>query len=771
MSKLRFAIGAAAAGLLVTALAWRAFDERAPAPGPGAQVAPARNEATPQPSAAELEPAQALRAAPDHAKPARVTAESSAAPAPAEPPASGRLRARVRDGEGRPIEGVPVALFGLVDGRSLPAERVVTDGAGEARFELAFYDEKDQLPPAIVFSVGVQLPLDEPIGQELGTTLPEPGDSERVVELALTEAALAWLRPLRVQAVDPAGRPAVGLPLVFLSRHGASDDTDDLGLAVTEPPDGIASFDRGEQIEGLFFARYLQLNPSHEVALRGPFLPEPAVAVPAEPTDELLRLTLPPTGSVAVRALDAEGTPVRGGAIASLSWHPRGGGDRGGYLRQPIEDGEARFERVGLGLDLRVGASLDDGSVEAAAVDVAGPDAAGQVVAVEVPLGPALPVLVGRLVDEHGEPLAQQRFQLALYLRDPHPSNPEGGPRRIDYAFDGTDGEGRFRHPWAGKLPGEPAFFRVQEHYPRAGPPPGWIPRFADAPFPAAGSGGEWQLGDLELRDVPVVASGRVLDPGGAPVNQAWISARIPSGDSWRNFNFVSTTGSSRLASDAQGRFAIRAIDVPQALRLSASRSGLGTSPTLDVVPGAEGIELVLEPEEDTALTRGSVYGSLRIDPDVPLLEIEVALQGPRGRRDTLPLGGVFRIDKLHPGSYRLELSTADTELPLHTIDGLQVRAGERCTDPRLQGIDLRGRLRTLALRLQTAPGEPLQRGSVRLEIGAEGDWVRTTEEGRLRALVRAEDHTITVRVQGYEPLVVNWGPEEQHLLLTPSPD
>jgi hypothetical protein len=285
---------------------------------------------------------------------------------------------------------------------------------------------------------------------------------------------------------------------------------------------------------------------------------------------------------------------------------------------------------------------------------------------------------------------------------------------------------------------------------------------------PLDASGTELAAGDLVLRELPAIVAGRVVDARGAPVVQAWLEVRHPVGEgeaeTWYNLDVV---GSSRVSTDAEGRFAVRTLDPVRALRLGASRDGLGVAPEQVVAPGTLDVELVLEPEEDEALTRGEVRGSIRFDADIPLTEVEVYLRGAQGGRDTYPFGGAFRFSGVLPGPHSVTVRTAQTHFAVFTLEGVEVRAGETADDARLLGIDLRGRLRWLRLRLAGEDGEPLAEEYVSLRAGGEGGSVQTDAEGRIAALVRSADDTFEITaLDGSASAMVAWSAGEQPVRL-----
>ena len=135
-----------------------------------------------------------------------------------------------------------------------------------------------------------------------------------------------------------------------------------------------------------------------------------------------------------------------------------------------------------------------------------------------------------------------------------------------------TDADGRFTVPWPPSMKPQPVLRIEERSDPKRGAPPGWIPLFAEVAFPALSSENRFELGDVRLQPVPVVLAGRVVDAGGAPVNQAWLrigNTEDPDDASaWRNLKIP---GVSRASTDADGAFSIRSLECGTALRVQAT--------------------------------------------------------------------------------------------------------------------------------------------------------------------------------------------------------
>ena len=205
---------------------------------------------------------------------------------------------------------------------------------------------------------------------------------------------------------------------------------------------------------------------------------------------------------------------------------------------------------------------------------------------------------------------------------------------------------------------------------------------------------GRVDMSELVLAPGPLVGAGRVTDPDGAPVAGASIQVEVSAegDDTWWQ------TVQTESRSDADGRFEVRAIVSAARVRLRAV-AGERRSETHEVERGARGFELVVQ-------GLGAVVGSLRLDPDVPASAIVLRLTRrgadvPASNEYRALPDGTFRLAELLPGTYGFSAGAPNQEPEFEAEIGVQSGADTR--DPRLQDIDLRGRLHALRLTLSAA--------------------------------------------------------------------
>lgn len=515
---------------------------------------------------------------------------------------------------------------------------------------------------------------------------------------------------LLVLVVDESRSPVAGVPVVYRKLHGRSGD--DFAEAVTDE-DGIA------RLAHLQEQAMRPMNPEcdeHVVALGVATNPTVQAAFnPLAPPAEPIVLVLPATGSVEIAVLDAAGKPVTDGlqvvlqtaikfSRPSATPDPRlfVQGSQGSRTAQ-VQGGVARFERVGLGLDLEFGADFSrTGYLERRTGQ--GPQRTGELVQFELRRKEQDPVLSGRVVDEAGEPLREKALEAAVIL---------SGERALHQARFSlrTDSEGRFQVeiPDAGSKTGLTHLFLRDAT-------PGLI-KVAAGEFTAPLAPGTTDLGDLLLGG-PLLISGIAIDEEKLPCND--VEGRItlerlaaPTDQSIRGpFHYLP------WQSGEDGRFEVRGAYPAGRYRITGFLTGkkLWYCKAFDFEPG--GSEIVLEFHH----LRG-VYGRILVDDDVPAQEMSVTLVTPAS---TFPGGispnGEFSIHRAEGGVLDLVIRTHENGEVIWTLPRLVV-------DPALYQdvgeIDLRGKLVTTHVSVLGAPGNSDKSGGF-YALHESGHWVHT---------------------------------------------
>jgi hypothetical protein len=256
-------------------------------------------------------------------------------------------------------------------------------------------------------------------------------------------------------------------------------------------------------------------------------------------------------------------------------------------------------------------------------------------------------------------------------------------------------------------------------------------------------------LGDVYLVPPGVFVAGRVVDAAGSPVGGAALSLRKhkeEGGGIWENlWDFDQS-------SREDGTFDVRTPIEGTRFQISARKEGMRCLP-LEFTPGESSLVVVLT-------GTGSLSGSLRLDPGLPTDKIKVSA-APQGSssdehfmewdegRASIEDGGAFSLKNLLPGLYSVSVEVDGLAGALHTVEGLVVTGGSDSADPRLQGIDLRGRLHAMHFALVAPEGRSVHQGNY--QYGAAGEenlqqwgWFNASEFDVLSEQ-RAIDIDITV--------------------------
>jgi len=267
---------------------------------------------------------------------------------------------------------------------------------------------------------------------------------------------------------------------------------------------------------------------------------------------------------------------------------------------------------------------------------------------------------------------------------------------------------------------------------------------------------------DLALEPMPTLTAGRVVDPEGKVVSGAEV---IVVDDSRRN--------SPRGVTDDHGEFALRVPGEfgPPDQRLFA-RHGERLSPLVPVVVGAQDVVLVL------SSATGGLTGRVLLDPEVPPEHVTVqlyadelgSLQTGRGlfELDTeLSEDGTFTLVGRVPGRHRARILADSHELL--SIDDVEVRPGSPGHDPRLDPLDLRGKLHVRRVRLVPPEGQVVTSGSYLAYPSGEREGFYAPIDGsELRIISPYPSPTVEIRATGYRSVRLEELSEDRTVDLQP---
>jgi len=540
---------------------------------------------------------------------------------------------------------------------------------------------------------------------------------------------------IAVQVVGQDGRPVedAGVALECAlpgseSRDSVRARTDARGCATLRPPEQV-----------LRMAARFDAQLEFAVVADVPLLDAPRVDLGRTPRSaEPVVLRLPPFGSVEVAVHDADGAPTDAAIAVALFWRTPGSEepwDRIGTPRAHARGGRARLPIVPLGKELLLRSSGSPGRQAGPDVVVPGPRRDGEVVRAAVRLGAPRTFLVGRVVDERGEPVTRPVAMAVAFLPADAPADfvPERGT--LTWRRQEIDAEGRFRMAVTGSAAGPDRRPVLLADHAVEGSE---VVLAARAPLPhALPPGQDVDIGTLVLRpkaEERPLCSGRVVDGAGKPVDGARVSAGFWDRDGGR---WVALHRQP-VRTDRDGRFTVRTtIAPPEEFWVSATVRDLVPA-RLATHPGAGDLLLVLA-------RGGSLRARIAAPAGFPLHLLVGRIVDPQGRtREPDQFAGRFGADQLVPGTYEVVVCVADSRWEVTRVRGVEVRAGERASDARLGAIDVGGACRVLTLRLVDDARQPV--ADQRVRIGdASGDVSVPVQRGKVLAVVPATPSSFTV--------------------------
>lgn len=459
-------------------------------------------------------------------------------------------------------------------------------------------------------------------------------------------------------------------------------------------------------------------------------------------------LVVPATGSVVLELSLTPGEPVPDGTPVALDqvsdgWRALPRLLRGGVTLETMEEGEVRFPRVGLGLELEAALAIAPYQ-DPWEARVKGPTAPGEEVRHRLVLDARKHEYFGVVTEGAVRPLAETEVTVTY-----------SGPKRSGHQWrELSDGDGRLAFEllgMGGAPEGELRFEPVREGGTRVA---------VVLDMAALTGPGPHDLGRIHFDPEPLpVVSGHVLDPDGRPVADVWVSWTTEDEDALQH---------PAERTDADGRFTFYGeFGAAEAWLTANTRQRWRHEPQRITGPAGD-IELRLQASAEIA-------GRLIADESVDLGDLALGLwnleQGPprarvaHGWKDYgVNSDGSFQIAGLEPGDYALEIDFVMGGGKLVNFDRIEVRPGGP-QDPRLDPIDLRGHLRTIRVDVLDDQGTP-----VIADI-----WL-VPERGRSLALGRGPELVIDERAEGHLlglvgpglPAVARLGAADEYRLSSP---
>jgi hypothetical protein len=594
---------------------------------------------------------------------------------------------------------------------------------------------------------------------------------------------VAPLADLRVRVIDPGGSEVPGVPIWIAGDGGGVLLPSILGQPGTTGPDGQVELrgaslliDDGVPPGGLLVGVDLPLR--RPLSLR---------VARAELDGTPRTLVLPATGSVELVLVDEHGDVP---AIDAPSWVVLLRGPRRGSMTPEeqllqigpdtavkFQAGRAPIPFVELGEWIE--ADLDLGVRGRGCVQAAGPTVAGTAVRIDVPIRANANVVTvrGRVVDGDGKPIAERELSSSYVLVSGNCTS--GGS---DSARTHADGS-----------------FEIGVRGPEdSSPPPHWSSMKLVLSIVRPGGGFDFQhefeldgefarhggdLGTILLAPAPLLASGVVVDESGAPAEHVRIDLvqksgadpglGIPSNRS----DFDTTREQFAANSGADGSFAILGDPGRGIFGLAVEKDLYLPPPPIPIEPGATGLRIVVA-------RPAALLAHVLVDPGVPpnfvLGRIRVPLDGdashdveewrtPDERGDLL-----FKDLPARPAQVEIRVDCFGS--PQETIarfDSIPLTAGERTVDPRLQAIDLRGRVQVTHLVVVDPDGQPVRDVTVRAVLDASADGSRDEFKAQTQLELGVGDlvttgtpPSIEVEAAGFRPQRTPLNPPETRIKL-----
>ncbi|MCC6406982.1 MAG: hypothetical protein IT453_07440 [Planctomycetes bacterium] len=418
---------------------------------------------------------------------------------------------------------------------------------------------------------------------------------------------------------------------------------------------------------------------------------------PAEP----VRLVIADTGVVEAVTTDARGEPLPIAARLDV-WV-----DERAVSPMPFavalrdrqfattRDGRARFERIGLGLSLRVDAYFEGSSFTDRIVP--GPRVADEVVHVAVPLDEAHPIVRARLVATDGSAFANRRVRIGGV-------NPEGQRQEL---FDEcrTDADGRLRLCQSLKWSFPERLLEVDVDVVE----PGARVARARTTWPVAHEvrdivpRQEHDFGELVCVTDPFFCSGHVVDATEAPSDSAEVGARwraVGGETAWAAVTLANSRGEFELGVPAEiGEIEVTAV----------ARESNALAPFQTVTRGAKNVVLTLPAEIQSCTLRGHFVWPEGLGSS----DIQLAIDPADGRQRHWANwdegeNGPFEAYVAIAGRSALVVLFEDEEVA--RVEGIELRGGE-ITE--IAPIDLRERIHALRFEVVDERGAPLGDGTV----------------------------------------------------------
>lgn len=548
--------------------------------------------------------------------------------------------------------------------------------------------------------------------------------------------ASSFSRTLRIEVVDPRGHPAAHVALVAFEAR--LSDWDAAFFASTNQQ-GVATLTivRDEPFDSASLWRVA----TPLVACEPEFLEFSL----AGPLPEALRVMIAESAAIEVRTHASGGDRIDLPAMIALSVvakpdHPFGIANFSS-LSVDARAGRARFERIGVGLELEIDATSD--CADFAVRTVAGPRQPNETLAVALQTEAVFPLVRARLIAPPESALDETRIQA----------------RAAATFRDGSSDEWRFSERVHASSVGRVEFHLDSQFIARLGP---WIEYTARRPGHPRWTGrvsigaptrehgmlerDVYDVGDVTLHEAPYFVCGRVLDADGYGVDQSFVT-----------LSEVDTHGVERtcaqVRADDEGAFEIDTTCGADEHQIRAGREDHEPGPTRVVRRGASALELHLGAERGYGAVRGSLLLPTGANCDSLRLEFDpLNADSPRLGGYEISSACEFESNGNAPGDYAL-IVRFEREVLLRSA-AFTVVAG---ATTELEPIDLRKRVHALAVTVTNTAGDALPDAWVQvLEPDGSGGHHAESDANGLAILTTLQPrHDLVVMAAGYRTQLV----------------
>lgn len=266
---------------------------------------------------------------------------------------------------------------------------------------------------------------------------------------------------------------------------------------------------------------------------------------------------------------------------------------------------------------------------------------------------------------------------------------------------------------------------------------------------PEDGAAREQEAEDVDA-ELPLLLSGMVIEGRGVGVPDATVKLERHIADTGGfGMRMVEVQPLPRLTTrtDAEGRFEVRGVETGEVVVL-AEKQGYVLHEELEVTLPATRVTLVLEPGGAILVTAA---------PDARELtdQVYVEVRAPGVDHDVDRAVGSFRAGRalrehLVPGTYDVVFVGRLSRRLLHSVPGVQVRAGETTQDPRLQDLDLDAWLDRIRITVVDPEDRPMPGVTVHVHQKYGTTGRATDEEGAIELGAGADGVDVSVRETGW---------------------